>query len=219
MYEDVKNFLFDKGIKIPAFPDFKKKFKKDSRYLFRISKGLLNKKNFQRWLGEQHYKNNNQSFVYAQLYPGVKDMLSKLYKQNLKMILTSAWFGLESTKKALKREGVINFFQSILTLENFIQNNYSKPPKYNSRKIPFIRSVRKKSWLLFESLKILKTPPELTVMVGDSPEDIKAGKKARTKTVALLTGTGKKYLSTFEKMNPDHIIESVNQLPEIIKKN
>ena len=68
-------------------------------------------------------------------------------------------------------------------------------------------------------MRILKSPPEKTVMVGDSPEDIKAGKKANTKTVALLTGVGQRYRSTFEIMKPDYIIESVNQLPAIIKKN
>jgi len=219
MYEDIKEFLSGKGIEISPFQNFKEEFKNDSRYLFRISKGFLKKKNFRRWLGERHYKTNNYSFIYAQLYPGVKETLTKLSERNLQMILTSAWFGKESTKKVLKKEGISGFFRSILTLENFIQSNYSTPPQYNSRKIPFIRSVRKKSWLLLESLRILKIPPEKTVMVGDSPEDIKAGKKANTKTVALLTGVGGRYRSTFEILKPDFIIEIVNQLPAIVKKS
>ena len=70
-----------------------------------------------------------------------------------------------------------------------------------------------------EAIRILDIAPEKIVMVGDSPEDIKAGKKANTKTAALLTGVGQKYRSTFEILKPDFIIKSVNQLPAIIKKN
>jgi len=53
-------------------------------------------------------------------------------------------------------------------------------------------------------------------MVGDSIYDVIAGKKARVKTIAVLTGHYSK--NTLKKYNPDFIVNSVKDVPKTVLK-
>lgn len=52
-------------------------------------------------------------------------------------------------------------------------------------------------------------------MVGDSPYDIIAGKKADCKTVAVLTGDFSR--KRLKAKHPDYIIKNLKELPEVLK--
>ncbi len=52
-------------------------------------------------------------------------------------------------------------------------------------------------------------------MVGDSPYDIMAGKKAKCKTIAVLTGDYSR--KRLKEENPDYIIKNLKKLPEVLK--
>ena len=54
-------------------------------------------------------------------------------------------------------------------------------------------------------------------MVGDSIYDIIAGRKAKVKTIAVLTGHYSK--NKLKKHHPDFILKSVNNLPSLLRKN
>lgn len=68
---------------------------------------------------------------------------------------------------------------------------------------------------IFKAEKLLHHKASL--MVGDSIYDILAGKKARIKTIGVLTGNYSR--NTLSKYNPDRIIPSITYLPETIKKH
>ena len=53
-------------------------------------------------------------------------------------------------------------------------------------------------------------------MVGDTIYDILAGKRARVKTIAVLTGHHSK--SKLLRYNPDYLIKDVNELPKLLKE-
>lgn len=53
-------------------------------------------------------------------------------------------------------------------------------------------------------------------MVGDSIYDVIAGKGAKAKTIAVITGNHSK--KELKKYKPDYIISSLRQLPRILKK-
>jgi phosphoglycolate phosphatase-like HAD superfamily hydrolase len=53
------------------------------------------------------------------------------------------------------------------------------------------------------------------VVVGDSVVDIRAGKNAGAKTVAVLSGIFSR--EELEKEKPDLILESVKELPDFIE--
>lgn len=73
-----------------------------------------------------------------------------------------------------------------------------------------IRPVKPKPHSLERALKVLKSKPEETIMIGDHPIDIKAGKKVGVKTIAVLSG--KKTKEDFKEFKPDLIILSVKEL-------
>lgn len=52
-------------------------------------------------------------------------------------------------------------------------------------------------------------------MVGDSIYDMMAGKKAKVKTIAVLTGNHTRRM--LQKYKPDYILKSVNEIPKVIK--
>lgn len=53
-------------------------------------------------------------------------------------------------------------------------------------------------------------------MIGDSPYDIRAAKKARVKAISVLTGLYTK--ETLEEDKPDYILKSVKDLPKFLEK-
>ncbi len=73
-----------------------------------------------------------------------------------------------------------------------------------------IRPVKPEPHSLEKALKVMKSKPEETIMIGDHPIDIKAGKKVGVKTVAVLSG--KKTKEDFKAFKPDLIIHSVKEL-------
>ncbi len=58
---------------------------------------------------------------------------------------------------------------------------------------------------------------EETAFVGDMTHDIESGKKANVTTIAVTWGYEPK--EKLEKANPDHIVESFDELKELILKN
>ncbi|MQY69306.1 MAG: HAD-IA family hydrolase [Firmicutes bacterium] len=73
-----------------------------------------------------------------------------------------------------------------------------------------IRPVKPEPHSLEKALKVLTSKPEETIMIGDHPIDIRAGKKVGVKTVAVLSG--KKAEEDFKGFKPDLIIPSVKEL-------
>lgn len=67
--------------------------------------------------------------------------------------------------------------------------------------------------MILKAERKLKT--KAVYMVGDSPYDLIAGKRAKIKSIAVLTGHYSKTL--LEKENPYVILKSVNELSEFIK--
>ena len=66
---------------------------------------------------------------------------------------------------------------------------------------------------LLDALNILTGKPEKSIMVGDHPMDILAGKRAGMKTAAVLTS---KSIKDFEEVAPDLVLTGVAGLLEIL---
>jgi len=68
---------------------------------------------------------------------------------------------------------------------------------------------------LIQCSKTLNVQPHECVAVGDSVIDVRAGKNAGAKTVAVLSGIFS--FKELERENPDLILESVTKLPDFLK--
>ena len=67
---------------------------------------------------------------------------------------------------------------------------------------------------IFKCLGHLSLAPQEVVYIGDSPIDVHASKAAGSHTVGVLTGTSDR--ETMQQHEPDYILDSVAQLPEIL---
>jgi len=68
---------------------------------------------------------------------------------------------------------------------------------------------------LIKCLQKLKCEASSCLIVGDSVVDVRAGKSAGMKTVAVLSGIYSR--EELKRENPDLILESINQLPDFVE--
>jgi phosphoglycolate phosphatase len=73
-----------------------------------------------------------------------------------------------------------------------------------------IRKVKPHPEHLTSVMKALNVAGEETVMVGDHPIDVQAGKRVGTKTIGVLTGRTKR--EEFEKTGVDYILKDASEL-------
>ncbi len=128
----------------------------------------------------------------VKLFPGVKTLLNKLLKAGISLgVVTSSFY--EGKMDLFTREGIcpLAVFQSIVTGHDTANNK------------PHPEPVR----LCLKQLGISDGP---VFFVGDSPCDIKAGKKAGLLTAGVLTGTGTK--SSLARAGADIVLDEAAEL-------
>ncbi|MCS7202907.1 MAG: HAD-IA family hydrolase [Thermodesulfovibrio sp.] len=125
-------------------------------------------------------------------YPKVKETL-KILKNIKKAIISNKLT--ELTIQTVKNLSLIHYFDFIGGSDSFQERKPSALP-------------------IIEVMKKLNSKPENTIIVGDSELDIKAGKSAKIKTVAVTYGYGDKDSLS----EADFKIDRFEDLIEIVKK-
>jgi HAD superfamily hydrolase (TIGR01549 family) len=126
--------------------------------------------------------------------PGSVELLHDLHTQGLQLgIATSSGRALPF----LDRWGVRHLFTGIVGREDVESRKPHPEP-------------------ILKCLGHLKLDSTEVTYVGDSTVDIQAGKAARVYTVGVLTGTSPHDI--LHQEGPDHILESVAELPNILRK-
>ena len=136
----------------------------------------------------------NETAKYVKAIPGVKKTLTKMKKHYDLAILSNC--NRDTMKAIMKGAGLNTKLFKIL-----IGNDDVKHSK------PFPDEVLKAG-------KLDKHKPEF--MVGDSIYDVIAGRKAKVKTIAVLTGNYPR--NTLKKYHPTYVLNSINYLPKLLKK-
>ena len=89
--------------------------------------------------------------------------------------------------------------------------------EYASRKRAVVIGKPRKEFFL-EGVKLLSLPPEQVAVIGDDLEtDIQGGQKAGLQAIAVKTGKFRTYLLEKLKIQPDYILESIANLPDLLK--
>ncbi|MEN2986157.1 MAG: HAD-IA family hydrolase [Thermodesulfovibrionaceae bacterium] len=125
-------------------------------------------------------------------YPKVKETL-KVFKNIKKAIISNKLT--ELTIETVKNLSLIHYFDFIGGSDSFQERKPSALP-------------------IIEVMKKLNSKPENTIIVGDSELDIKAGKSAKIKTVAVTYGYGDRNSLS----EADFKIDRFEDLIEIVKK-
>jgi HAD superfamily hydrolase (TIGR01662 family) len=131
------------------------------------------------------------------LIQGAGDIVENLSSNGLKIGLVTSTQRqyLETKMQPLKNAGVDDLFEAIITSDDVKKRKPAPDP-------------------LITCAQQLDMKPGNCVYVGDTTTDIKAGKAAGMRTVAVLTGFDE--YEALEKEDPDAIIENVQNLLQII---
>jgi len=128
--------------------------------------------------------------------PKISDTLQRLLEKAKLALITMRYVPKEKVVEELENFGLAKYFQYIITA---LDTHDPKPSPE----------------ALIRCAKQLNIQTSECIVVGDSVADIKAGKTAGTKTVAVLSGIFSR--KELEKEKPDLILESVNQLPDFLE--
>lgn len=131
---------------------------------------------------------------YVKLYPGVKETLSYLWKEGIKMAVVSNGSRSE-IPKYLKNGGIYEFFQAIITADDVTEPKPSPEP-------------------ILKALRELNTSKEKCLMVGDTLLDGISARRAGVR-IALLTW-GIENEEEIRKFNPDYVLSKIESLKDLI---
>ena len=137
-------------------------------------------------LMHKHYA--DQMFVSTRLYPGVEETL-RHFAGKRRAVVTSK--ETRFVELILERFGIAGEFDCIIGGDTV--------PERKPNPLPVIEAIRQ-----------LGGQPIATVMIGDSENDINAGRRAETFTCAACYGF--RTADQLRKTNPDAMIESIDQL-------
>jgi len=129
----------------------------------------------------------------TKLHDGVEELLMELRKRKIKTGIITSKLG-DVARSFLKDLKISHLFD-IVVGEGDADLKPSPAP-------------------VIHACKILKEKTENCVIVGDSEDDIIAGKNAGAKTIAVLWGYRNR--KEFENANPDYVVESVGQLRTVL---
>lgn len=122
----------------------------------------------------------------TRVYPGVKEGLARL--PGLKATATIK--GTPTTRAVLEKFGLLEHFHHVQGTDGF-------PPKPEPD-------------VILASLAALGAKPEDCLMVGDSPSDMEAGRRAGAKICAVRYGYGK--VEDLRRFDPDFWIDDLREL-------
>ncbi len=131
----------------------------------------------------------------AKPLPNTQKTLEKLSRKAKLALLTMRYVQCENIRKWLEKVGLAKYFQCVVTALN---TRFPKPsPK-----------------ALVDCAKRLGVEVCECAIVGDSIADIRAGKNAGAKTIAVLSGIFTR--EELEREKPDLIIKDINELPSFL---
>ncbi len=169
-------------------------FSQESSQLVRKLYPSLKEKEIQKVVKDHDTFLIKETKKYAKAIPGAKNILKKL-KKNYELALVSNCKQKEIYALLKTTKIPTQYFTAC------IGNDQVKHPKPAPDEIAKVKQL----------LKLKKG-----YMIGDSTYDIRAGKKAGLKTIAVLTGDHSK--AQLQKEKPYAILQSVRDLPSFLKK-
>ncbi len=123
---------------------------------------------------------------------GVEEVLNTLQSRGYKMgLVTNA--GDKTVARAKKKLSILNSFDVLVTRNT-------------------VKRIKPDPEPLLYACEVLNKHPETCVMIGDFPQDIRAGKATGTKTVAILGVNGKYTKESIKKLEPDVTLSSIGEL-------
>jgi len=128
--------------------------------------------------------------------PNISETLKKLSQKAKLALITMRHVPKENVLKELEKFGLTKYFQSVMTA---LDTHLPKPSPE----------------ALIKCAKQLGIKISECAVVGDSIADVRAGKTAGAKTVAVLSGIFTR--EELEREKPDLVLKSINELPDFLE--
>ncbi len=139
----------------------------------------------------------------SKLIHGAREVMGKLHKAGVPIaVITSCIVPANKLRKELAGFGLDKFVKAIATAHDVVRE-LERGDHFS--KAEFMRLAAEK----------LGVDPRDCVVIGDYWNDVRDGKAIGAKTVAVLTGHMRQEL--LEKYGPDAVIDSVRDLPKVVK--
>ena len=139
----------------------------------------------------------------SKLIPGVKEVLRELHRAGVPIaVITSCIVPTNKLRRELASFGLDKFVSAVATGDDVSRDLEGG---HHFSKVEILRLAAGR----------LGINPKECVVVGDYWNDIRDGKVLGARTVAVLTGLMRREL--LEKFGPNAIIESVRELPKVVK--
>lgn len=135
-----------------------------------------------------------KAMIGVKLFPGVPALLRALRESNVKMAVVTA-----SSRESLGplfRDGLDRYFDVLISTWS---DGLPRKPAPDS---------------VLVALERMKVRPAEAVVVGDTPADVVAGRRAGALAVAVLSGVASR--EALERENPTVILDSVDQIPGLL---
>lgn len=141
----------------------------------------------------------NKKLLDVKLYNNVNKILESLRSKDVEIALVTSSVR-SSISSALDKYNLSKFFNSILTGEDV--KNHKPDPE-----------------MLHKAMENIGASKEETLIVGDGPKDIGAGKNAGIKTVCFYPEENKKFYSeeSIKSFNADFVIHDLLEILDIVQ--
>jgi HAD superfamily hydrolase (TIGR01549 family) len=157
---------------------------------------LIGKADTNRFLEEYLNAYYQATATRTELVSGISKVLESLSGKVKLALITMRYVPREKVVKELVKFGLARYFQNVVTAFD----THSPKPSPEA---------------IIKCAEQLDVNIDECAVVGDSVADIKAGKNAGAKTVAVLSGIFSR--QELEKENPDLILKSVKELPDCLE--
>lgn len=138
-----------------------------------------------------YMKAHRNAMKHIVLVDGVEEVLDEVSKSYKLALVTTA--SRDTANVALSTTIIGKYFKTVITRDDVSQ-------------------VKPNPEGIFKALEELESYPENSVMIGDFPLDVRAGKLAGVKTIAVLGPMGQFTKPLIVNENPDLILEKIDDL-------
>lgn len=165
--------------------------------------------------GLDHEVRNNLPRMFmdsAVLVEKADKSLSFLKSLDIRMILTSAWTGTKATENLMKRLGLSQAFEGIVTRDDIPDESLAEIDD------PDLRNLRLKELVYKRALRILNSDKSSIAVVGDSVFDLRAARSLGLKIIIVRTGVWEMEKESILREGPDLIVDSFGELPSLFTR-
>lgn len=153
---------------------------------------------------------------YGSLYPGAARAIRLLAGHGVRVAVVSSWAGTRATTAFLRDRSLLEYVEAVVTCDDYAEAVAGADNR--SAAIADNRSAAIKEAVIQIAMTRLGVEPSGCVVVGDSPDDVAAGRSLGARTAAVLTGNGTRLRLSIEELGPTWILPAAADVTSVVEQ-